>query len=108
MSGEGDTHDEAADDSFEDEWDNAEQAGHERASGPVTPRALLRQALVSDDDPRFPWWLPLPGMALALGWAAFTAATAGADFMQALLWPGAGIFALTTVAAWLGWQLEID
>ncbi|MFN8639487.1 MAG: hypothetical protein U0360_08515 [Dehalococcoidia bacterium] len=30
---------------------------------------LLRQALVNDDDPRFPWWLPLPGLGLAVLWA---------------------------------------
>ena len=81
---------------------------HDDAHGAVTPRALLRHALVDDQDPRFPRWLPLPGIALALGWAAFTAATAGADFLHAVWWPGAAIFAITTLATWLGWQLEID
>ena len=61
-----------------------------------------------DDDPRFPRWLPLPGIVLALGWAAFSAATDGASFLAVALWPGAAIFALTTLATWLGWQLEID
>ncbi|MFA7249012.1 MAG: hypothetical protein WC273_05205 [Dehalococcoidia bacterium] len=84
--------------------------GHVRRDAPdaVTPADLLRQALVDDDDPRFPRWLPLPGIALALGWAGFTAATAGADFLHAVLWPGAPIFALTTIATWLGWQLELE
>lgn len=81
---------------------------HGDTDGAVTPRALLRHALVDDQDPRFPRWLPLPGIVLALGWAAFTAATAGADFLPAVWWPGAAIFAITTLAAWLGWQLEID
>ncbi len=80
----------------------------DRHQEPITPGELLKQALVDDDDPRFPRWLPLPGIALALGWAGFTAATAGADFLHAVLWPGAGIFALTTVATWLGWQLELE
>lgn len=74
----------------------------------VTTTALLKDALVDDDDPRFPPWLPLPGVAFALGWAVFTNATAGADFLHAVVWPGAGIFALTTVATWLGWQLELE
>ena len=74
---------------------------------PVTPGALLRHALVDGEDPRFPRWLPLPGIVLALGWAAYQAATGG-PLLAALLWPGAAIFGLTTLAAWFGWQLEID
>lgn len=89
-----------------------------RAEAP-TAANLLRHALVDDEDPRFPWWLPLPGLALALGWAAFRAVTAGTPgaidqpdglevLMRTTLWPGAAIFALTTLAAFFGWQLEID
>ncbi len=81
---------------------------HDAHEDPVTAGELLKQALVDDDDPRVPRWLPLPGIALALGWAGFTAATAGADFVGAVIWPGAGIFLLTTVATWLGWQLELE
>ena len=79
---------------------------------PVTPGELLRQALVDDADPRFPRWLPLPGILLASVWAAFQAATTlpgGLPTLFAtLMWPGAAIFAVTTLAAWFGWQLEID
>lgn len=81
-------------------------------------RDLLRQALVNDDDPRFPWWLPVPGVLLAVlwaGWRAVSASAAGAEagagldmFLSTLMWPGVGIFALTSVATWAGWQLEID
>ena len=95
----------------DDADEQADAHGHEHGhapDGPVTAGALLRQALVSDDDPRFPRWLPLPGILLALGWAAFSAATDGASFLAVALWPGAAIFALTTLATWLGWQLEID
>ncbi len=74
----------------------------------LSARELLRAALVNDDDPRFPWWLPLPGLIAAIGWAAFEAATAGASFLPAVLWPGAGIFVLVTVVAFFGWQLDID
>lgn len=80
---------------------------------------LLRGALVDDQDPRFPWWLPLPGLAVALSWAAFRAATAGTPsaldeasgvrvLLETLLWPGAGIFVLATLATFFGWQLDID
>ena len=73
-------------------------------------RDLLRWALVNDDDPRFPWWLPLPGLALAASWAGFEGITGGgvAVFLSMLLWPGGGLFLLTTVAVFLGWQLDID
>lgn len=91
-----------------EEWAPPEHVRREDPDRSVTPTNLLRDALVDDDDPRFPRWLPLPGIALALGWAGFTAATAGADFLQSAVWPGAGIFALTTLATWLGWQLELE
>ena len=91
-----------------EEWEPPEHVRKLDPNRSVTTTALLKDALVDDDDPRFPRWLPLPGIALALVWAGFSAATAGADFLATLLWPGAGIFALTSVATWLGWQLEID
>ncbi len=82
-------------------------------------RELLRHALVNDDDPRFPWWLPVPGVVLAILWASWQAVSAGNApgaeagagmdaFVNTLLWPGAGIFLLTCAATWAGWQLEID
>jgi len=84
------------------------QAGEHASDGPVTAGELLRQALVDDDDPRFPRWLPLPGIVAATGWAAYEATANGASLAGTLLWPGGAIFALTTLAAWFGWQLEID
>ena len=73
------------DDATEEESEEWAPPEHVRKIDPdrsVTTTALLKDALVDDDDPRFPRWLPLPGIALALGWAGFTAATAGADFLQ--------------------------
>ncbi len=92
-------------------------AAPERASGGppadrTRARDLARSALVNDDDPRFPWWLPLPGAALALCWGAWQAVSsdggAGAAFVGAILWPGPAIVVLATLATFLGWQLEID
>ena len=95
---------------------NTERAGGEaearRPGMPAQLRALLRSALVDDEDPRFPWWLPLPGLALAAVWAAYVATTgdgpALAALLGSLLWPGAAIFVLTTLATFFGWQLDID
>jgi hypothetical protein len=78
--------------------------GDEPVSGATE---LLRQALVDDDDPRFPIWLPLPGLALAAGWALYEA-SGGGSFLPTLLWPGTAIFVGGMLAAWLGWQLDID
>ncbi|GMU41567.1 MAG: hypothetical protein AMXMBFR23_24330 [Chloroflexota bacterium] len=88
----------------EGEADDAEHT----SDGPVTAGELLRQALVDDDDPRFPRWLPLPGIIAAAAWAGWEASANGAGFLGTMAWPGAAIFALTTLAAWFGWQLEID
>lgn len=96
----------STDDHDPEQPDAAGSHGHDPA-GPVTPRELLRTALVDDQDPRFPRWLPIPGAVLALGWAAYQATTGDAGVLPTLGISGA-IFAGTTLAAWLGWQLEID
>lgn len=108
MSDERDARQDDAPGEESEEWAPPEHVRKHDPDRSVTSTALLKDALVDDADPRFPRWLPLPGIALALGWAGFTTATAGADFMQAVMWPGAGIFALTTLATWLGWQLELE
>jgi hypothetical protein len=90
--------------------DETTGSGHGRASdvpGAVTPTELLRQALVDDQDPRFPRWLPLPGAVLGLTWAGYQVA-AGDAGLAATAGVSAAIFAGTTLAAWFGWQLEID
>ncbi len=88
-----------------------ERTEDETASEPgdeVSARELLSSALVDDEDPRFPRWLPLPGLAGAFGWAAYDWAAADGAFFATLLWPGIAILALVTLAAWFGWQLDID
>lgn len=100
-----------ADDHHDEDAQDVEDAGRSSppaANDPVTPTELLRQALVDDQDPRFPKWLPLPGIACAAGWAAFQAIAMEGSFLATLVWPGVAIFALATIVAWFGWQLEID
>lgn len=81
----------------------------EQARSLPGPRDLARQAMVDDKDPRLPWWVPLPGLAVALGWAGYEGVVgSGSLFLDTLLWPGAGIFVLVTIATFLGWQLDID
>ncbi len=82
----------------------------ERTRALPGPRELARQALVDDRDPRLPWWVPLPGLAVALGWAGYEGIVGGglSLFAETLLWPGAGVFLFVTIATFLGWQLDID
>ena len=72
----------------------------------------LRSAMLQDGQPALTWWLPFPGVVLALIWAAYQAVSAqdgaGAEFLGTLLWPGAAIFVLTTVTAYFGWRLDLD
>ena len=99
------------------EADRAERAPGEPErfepdSQPLDGRLLRPATFQDDDDPRFSWWLPLPGLALAVGWAGYGAVSAeaagGATFLEQLLWPGAAILVLGTLAAFLGWRLDID
>lgn len=74
---------------------------------------LLRPAMFQDDDdPAWAWWLPLPGLAVAIVWAAYQAVSADSDsggtFLRQLAWPGAAALALTTIAAYFGWRLDLD
>jgi hypothetical protein len=86
------------------------EARHEGATDGEDGR--LRSAMLEDGQPAFPWWLPFPGLALALVWAAYQAAGAedgaGAMLLETLLWPGVAIFVLTTVTAYFGWRLDLD
>ena len=72
----------------------------------------LRSPLLEDGQPAFHWWLLLPGIAVALLWALYRGVTADdggtGEFVAQLLWPGPVILVVTTIAAWLGWRLDLD
>jgi len=72
----------------------------------------LRSAMLDDGQPTLTWWLPLPGIALAITWAGYVAVSApqpGLDaLLQALLWPGAAIFVIGTLVTFFGWRLDLD
>ena len=70
----------------------------------------LRSALIEDGQPSFEWWLLLPGVAIALLWALYNGVTGDgvSEFATQLLWPGVAIFAGATIAAYLGWRLDLD
>ncbi|HJM89200.1 MAG TPA: hypothetical protein QF624_06190 [Dehalococcoidia bacterium] len=90
---------------------DADRTEDDRASASAPgPRDLVQGALVNDDDPRFPWWVPLPGLTLALTWAAYEGVMDGdaSVFFSTLLWPGAALVVLIGIATFLGWQLDID
>jgi hypothetical protein len=80
----------------------------ESLDGELGTGEVLRGALVDDDDPRFPLWLPIPAILVTAGWTFYDATAAGGEFLPTLLWPGVAIFIGTVIATWLGWQLDID
>lgn len=87
-------------------------AGTERATDDAAADGRLRPAMLADGQARFPRWLPLPGLVLALGWAAYQAVTADggafAEALRTLAWPGAAIVLITTVTVYFGWRLDLD
>lgn len=72
----------------------------------------LRSAMLNDGQPWLPWWLPIPGVALAIGWAAYYGVTASEPglgaFLDTLRWPGLPIFLVTTITTYFGWRLDLD
>ena len=72
----------------------------------------LRSAMLDDGQPGVTWWIPIPGILVALTWAAYQAVSAeepGLDaLLQTLTWPGAAIFLVTTLVTYFGWRLDLD
>ena len=56
---------------------------------------------------RAPWWLPVPGLAIATAWAGYQGGGM-AEFTSTLLWPGTALYVLVTVATYLGWRRDTD
>jgi hypothetical protein len=78
----------------------------------ATTDGSLRSPVLDDGQPALTWWLPLPGVTLALLWAAYQAVSAQPPGIRVLLgtlaWPGAAVFAATTLVTYLGWRLDLD
>ena len=94
---------ESTDEAVDDEADDgASSRNRHRTDG------RLRSPMLADGQQRFPWWLPIPGLALAGTWAAYQNATGASAFLGTLLWPGAPIFVATTITTYFGWRLDLD
>ena len=76
------------------------------------PDGRLRSAMLSDGQPWLVWWLPFPGIALAVLWAAYQGIASGTDvggtMLRTLAWPGLPIFVVTTITTYFGWRLDLD
>lgn len=91
----------------DDELPAASEHAGTGSDSPVTPSELLRQALVDDQDPRFPRWLPIPGIVLGVAWAGYQTFAGESGALATAGITGAIVLG-TTLVAWFGWQLEID
>lgn len=93
-----------------DDRDELDDEDEDAEAGPNDGR--LRSALLDDGQPGLTWWLPLPGIAVALTWAAYQAVAAeepGLDpLLATLVWPGSVIFLVTTLVTYFGWRLDLD
>ena len=89
-----------------------DQQAPDEEGGQQEQPGRLRSPLLEDGQPAFHWWLLLPGIAVAVLWALYRGVTAddggGGEFVAQLLWPGPVILVVTTIAAWLGWRLDLD
>ena len=72
----------------------------------------LKNQLQDNKDPRFSYWLFVPGILLSVLWSCWKAVNVTDNnlnvFIENMIWPGVLIFFITTLIAILGWQLDID
>ncbi|MBR74696.1 MAG: hypothetical protein CL872_07165 [Dehalococcoidaceae bacterium] len=73
---------------------------------------ILKNQLQDNKDPRFSFWLLIPGIILNVLWSFWKCVNVTENnltiFIENIIWPGTLIFFITTVIAILGWQLDID
>ena len=73
---------------------------------------ILKNQLQDNKDPRFSFWLLIPGILLSVLWSFWQSVNVLDNnfniFIDNTIWPGSLIFIITTVIAILGWQLDID
>ena len=73
---------------------------------------IIKNQLQDNKDPRFSYWLFVPGILLSVLWSCWKAVNVTDNnlnvFIENMIWPGVLIFFITTLIAILGWQLDID
>ncbi|MDG1989861.1 MAG: hypothetical protein P8J51_01105 [Dehalococcoidia bacterium] len=73
---------------------------------------IITSQLQDEKDPRFTFWLLVPGIFFTFIWSLWIAVNHTENqlsiFLFNLFWPGIIIFSLTSIIAILGWQLDID
>ena len=73
---------------------------------------ILKNQLQDNKDPRFSYWLFVPGILLSVLWSCWESVNVIDNnlnvFIENIIWPGILIFSITTLIAILGWQLDID
>ena len=58
------------------------------------------------------WWMPAIALLAPIGFGVYRAFAgqdgAGAEFLRALLWPGAALYVVALAIVWAGWTLELE
>jgi hypothetical protein len=63
-------------------------------------------------EPLILWWMPLVSLVAPLVYAAWKVASAGSDGLtagiEALAWPGIGLYLAMVAVLWAGWKIELE
>lgn len=63
-------------------------------------------------EPLILWWMPLLALLAPLAFAAWKAASAAEEplraGLEALLWPGGGLYLIAVAVLWAGWKIELE
>ena len=73
---------------------------------------IIKNQLQDNKDPRFSYWLFVPGILLSVLWSCWESVNVIDNnlsvFIENIILPGILIFFITTLISILGWQLDID
>jgi hypothetical protein len=62
-------------------------------------------------EPLILWWMPLVALVAPIGYAAWklTSASDGVNAgLEALAWPGVGLYLAMVAVLWAGWKIELE
>ena len=62
-------------------------------------------------EPLILWWMPVVSFVAPLAYAAWKVVSGGDGLtagLQALAWPGAGLYFAMIAVLWAGWKIELE
>ena len=62
-------------------------------------------------EPLILWWMPLVALVAPIAYAAWKLASASDGLsagLEALAWPGVGLYLAMVAVLWAGWKIELE